>query len=168
MLQGFAHIRGVAQQQALQMLRQPGQAVLEIGLRGRLAVRLPSGLAAVRVPVGEQPRHGDQIEVGVQLLLHQTLALAVELVDLQELLADLVHFLDAPAGMIQVRQVGDAVALGVQHGGAQHVGGRGVGVLHEPGRMRTSVSVRSPSMKPSMAGQMLRDRRKTACKPRRR
>ncbi len=134
MLQGFAHIRGVAQQQALQMLRQPGQAVLEIGLRGRLAVRLPSGLAAVRVPVGEQPRHGDQIEVGVQLLLHQTLALAVELVDLQELLADLVHFLDAPAGMIQVRQVGDAVALGVQHGGAQHVGGRGVGVLDEPQR----------------------------------
>ncbi len=133
-LQGFAHIRGVAQQQALQMLRQPGQAVLEIGLRGRLAGRLPSGLAALRVPVGEQPRHGDQIEVGVQLLLHQTLALAVELVDLQELLADLVHFLDAPAGMIQVRQVGDAVALGVQHGGAQHVGGGGVGVLDEPQR----------------------------------
>ena len=102
--------------------------------RGRLAVRLPSGLAALRVPVGEQPRHGDQIEVGVQLLLHQTLALAVELVDLQELLADLVHFLDAPAGMIQIRQVGDAVVLGSQQGGAQHVRGGGVGVLHEPQR----------------------------------
>ena len=33
-LQGFAHIRGVAQQQALQMLRQPGQAVLP-SRRGR-------------------------------------------------------------------------------------------------------------------------------------
>ena len=51
------------------MLRQGGQTVLEVGLRDRLAVRSLCGLAAVCVPVGEQPAHRDQVEVGVQFLL---------------------------------------------------------------------------------------------------
>ncbi len=116
------------------MLRQPDQAVLAVGLRQRLAVRRLGGLAQGGVPVREQPHHGDQIEVREQLLLDQALALAVELLELQELFAALVHFFDPPPGVVQVRQVGNAVAPGVQQGGAQHVGAAGVRVLDEPQR----------------------------------
>ena len=43
------------------MLRQRRQAVLEIGLRERLAVPPPGGLAQRRVTLGEQPGHRDEV-----------------------------------------------------------------------------------------------------------
>ena len=61
----------------------------------------------------------DQIEVRPQFLPHQGLAAAVELIDLEELLADRVHFLDPPSRVIQVGQSADAVAATVEQGGVQ-------------------------------------------------
>ena len=68
-LESLADKCGVAQQQAFQVLRQRGQAVLEVGLRCRLPGPRLARLPHVGVAVGEQPRHGDQIEVREQFLL---------------------------------------------------------------------------------------------------
>ena len=74
---------------------------------------------------------GDQTEVGEQLLLDRALGLAVELLHRQQLLGNLVQFLDAPAAVVQVGEVPHAVALPVQQGGGEGVGGRAGGVLDE-------------------------------------
>ena len=133
-LESLADKCGMAQQQAFQVLRQRGQAVLEVGLRCRLPGPRPARLPHVGVAVGEQPRHGDQIEVREQFLLHQPLAAAVELIHLQELLAHLVQLFDPPAGMVQVGQVSHAIAAAVKQGGAEDVLGPAVGVLDEAQR----------------------------------
>lgn len=63
----------------------------------RLCLKLACGSgcpAAACGPVGDQPANRDQVEMRVQFLLHQALALAVQLPHFQELLADLVQLLD--------------------------------------------------------------------------
>ena len=64
--------------------------MLEVGLAGRLASGRASGLLQPVVTVGEQARHRDEIEMGEQLLAHQALAAAVELLNFEEHFAGLV------------------------------------------------------------------------------
>lgn len=67
------------QEQAFQLPHRGLQAVLNVGLPSRTAVPVrivPLGLLAV---VGAQPLLGHQSEMGLQLLLHQALAAAPEL-----------------------------------------------------------------------------------------
>ena len=116
------------QEQPFQVPRHSAQAALEVRLHHRLARVGPEALLAA---VGEQPGQGDQTEVGEQLLLDRALGLAVELLHRQQLLGNLVQFLDAPAAVVQVGEVPHAVALPVQQGGGEGVGGRAGGVLDE-------------------------------------
>ena len=55
----------------------------------------------------------------------------MEVLDLQESVADLVHFLNAPAGMIQVGQGVDAVVPTVEQGGGDGILGSAAGVLYQ-------------------------------------
>ena len=98
------------QEQPFQVPRHSAQAALEVRLHHRLARVGPEALLAA---VGEQPGQGDQTEVGEQLLLDRALGLAVELLHRQQLLGNLVQFLDAPAAVVQVGEVPHAVALPV-------------------------------------------------------
>lgn len=81
-IESLPDISSVAHQQALQILRQRSQAVLEVSLRPWLALLSGVGLAQRRVAVGKQSGHRQQVEMRKQLLLHQALAPAVELLDL--------------------------------------------------------------------------------------
>ncbi len=125
---GLAQHGGVLQEQPFQVPRHGAQAALEVRLHRRLARVGPEALLAA---VGEQPGQGDQAEVGEQLLLDRALGLAVELLHRQQLLGNLVQLLDAPAAVVQVGEVPHAVALPVQQGGGEGVGGRAGGVLDE-------------------------------------
>ena len=115
-LDGLAQHGGVLQEQPFQVPRHSAQAALEVRLHHRLARVGPEALLAA---VGEQPGQGDQTEVGEQLLLDRALGLAVELLHRQQLLGNLVQFLDAPAAVVQVGEVPHAVALPVQQGGGE-------------------------------------------------
>ncbi len=125
---GLAQHGGVLQEQPFQVPRHGAQAALEVRLHRRLARVGPEALLAA---VGEQPGQGDQAEVGEQLLLDRALGLAVELLHRQQLLGNLVQLLDAPAAVVQVGEVPHAVALPVQQGGGEGVGGCAGGVLDE-------------------------------------
>ncbi len=116
------------QEQPFEVPPDRAQAVAEIGLQRWLA-RI--GTVASLAVVGEQPGHRDEAEMGAQLLLDEQLALAVELLHGQHLLGNLVQLFDSPSGMVQVGQVGNAIAAAVEQGGGQHVGARPRGVLDE-------------------------------------
>ena len=117
------------QEQPFQVPRHSAQAALEVRLHHRLARVGPEALLAA---VGEQPGQGDQTAVGEQLLLDRALGLAVELLHRQQLLGNLVQFLDAPAAVVQVGEVPHAVALpqrvGAGRDGDRVIGAVGVGV----------------------------------------
>ena len=116
------------QEQPFEVAPDGAQAIAEIRLHRRLA-RI-AAIARLAV-VGEQPGHRDRAEMGAQILEDQQLALAVELLHGQHLFGELVQFLDAPTAVVEGGQVPDTVALAVQQGGGEHVGGRAGGVLDE-------------------------------------
>ncbi len=101
-LDGLAQHGGVLQEQPFQVPRHSAQAALEVRLHHRLARVGPEALLAA---VGEQPGQGDQTAVGEQLLLDRALGLAVELLHRQQLLGNLVQFLDAPAAEFSAADV---------------------------------------------------------------
>ena len=137
MAEGFAEHRRMAQEQALEMARDGQQAVLEVHphLRPvRRAAGFPATPEQALAVIREQPRQGDQDEVREQLLPHPALAATVEVLNVDQLLRHLVQFLDAPALVVEVRQVGDGVHPPVQQRGAQHIRGAGDLVLHQAQR----------------------------------
>ena len=68
---------------------------------------------------GEQPGHGDQVEVGIPFLADIPLALSMETVDTDGLFGDLVQFLDGPALVVKVADVGGGPGGGSKKGGCQ-------------------------------------------------
>ena len=115
------------------------QRMAEVGQHRRPTVpvrALPEGLLAV---VGEQPGQRCQREMGVQLLAHQPLAAAPELLHDEHGFADLVVLFEAPAAMIEPGEVRPPVEGGVEQGGREREDGLADGVLDQPHPQRTPV-----------------------------
>ena len=112
----------LCQEQTLEMPTEGLHRIAEVHLQLLSHGSLLAGLQQTLAMIREQPGHGNQHEVGEQLLLYLTLTGAVESLNLQRLLRDLVQFLNTPARMVDLRQVGDVVVLAVPQGGAQKVG----------------------------------------------
>ena len=183
--EGAVQELGVAQHERFQMPCQGMQAVLEVGLWQRLVGTLLGGRTQGGIAIGEGAGHRDQVEVRPQLLEHEAFTATVKLLDFEELLADLESLFHSPSGVMQVGEGGDGVAAGIEQGGAEQVGGGGMGVLLTsprdrgwktvsgwraaslrrvpgPGSMVTRVSVSGEARKAAMGVPLLDCRRNTA------
>ena len=94
--------------------------VFEIGLtvrRSMAGVRGRGDPARIELDVGligEEPIQGDQNEVGKDFLFDAALGFGVKVLDVEDALADLVQFLDAPSSMVDVDELVERIAMGIE------------------------------------------------------
>ena len=84
-----------------------------LGMGSRARIELDVGL------VGEKPVQSDQNKVGEDFLFDAAFGLAVKVLDNEDALAHFVKLLDAPAAMVDVRELLERIAMGIEQGGAQ-------------------------------------------------
>ena len=144
-LRGVPHQSRLLQEQHFRMPRHRLQGVAEVGLLSGPAVPVRGGPGIPLAAVAEQSGGGDQRAVGMRLLLDQARAASPELLRAEVFLDRIERLFDPPPRVVQVRQVGDAVAPGIQQGRALQVGGAGVGVLHQLHLKRTPPGVGVPA-----------------------
>src|SRR6202521_1389204 len=100
-------------------------AVFEIGLK---VWRVGSGAGERGAPVriegdvgasGEGPVQGNEKEVGKDFLFDASFGPGVKVLDIEDALADLVQFLDAPSAMVDTDEFLERIALPVQQRGSE-------------------------------------------------
>ncbi len=62
-------------------------------------------------PIGKEPVHGDQHEMREELLFDSALCLGVKILDDKHALADFVELFHTPAGMVDLHEIVDGIAL---------------------------------------------------------
>ena len=95
--------------------------VFEIGLTGvrrRMAgIGGCGGPARMKLDVGligKEPIQGDQNEVGEDFLFDATFGFGVKVFDVEDTLADLIEFLDAPSSMVDVDELLQRIARRIE------------------------------------------------------
>lgn len=103
-------------------------AIFEIGLANRRnrAGMMESGGRGGRAgiefdvgAIGEEPVESDQNKVGEDLLFDAAFGPGVKVLNVEDTLANLIEFLDAPSAMVDVDELLERIPLGIDQGGAQ-------------------------------------------------